>query len=151
PHNRLAFQPYSRQTEKERHTKRNDPLSLWSGLHVRSDMNSHSFFRRYFLFTLAVFGIVLALSVEISNYYIHISRSDMFRTQRAEWVSNIEKHKGHIVDYLNQVNDVNRDMDFPMTLDLVRDGKSLLSGQAVDVTNPKPSKQRTYVVDVKIP
>jgi signal transduction histidine kinase len=81
------------------------------------------FFRKYFLITSVVFGVVILACGIAARHFERFGMERFFQTQAEAIFEQIEKHDGDKFVYVQELNDLNRKMHWPLHVGLLEEGE----------------------------
>lgn len=109
------------------------------------------FFRRHFLMTAVVFLTILTMSSYLSHYLNHMDCSDFYKTHGDLFLQAVEKHGGDKLAYIRNLNTITRELGFQVDADVIRDGKSLLTGTEKAVPQVSEPDSRIFTETINVP
>lgn len=92
-----------------------------------------SLFRRQFLLTVVTFIAVLGIANWLSRYAIHAQRLETQRNQTELLFRLVESHTADRIEFVRALKEMQRQVGGSLEFDLVKDGKSLITGEPVEM------------------
>lgn len=100
--------------------------------------------------TAIVFFTIITAASLLSRYLNHLERVDFYKSQGGLFLQVVERHGGDKLAYIRELNATNHELGIPVEVDVIDNGRSLLTDQPRSVPSAHDASEKIYMHPIHV-